>query len=162
MSEQGRPEYTDNQYKAWLDDMAPFLKIGNTLYYAIEKAVILQHKTVIYEKYRLKDWFSEKIDAYQRYPGEIINSIFVRLVLSVDERLKQGLPLTDEEWRNLRFFAEKHRSCQPFFVSRQEVSQVEPDKIGLILDNLERDTIKTSYTDLAEHAKLELEKKQEA
>ncbi|MDP1722426.1 MAG: hypothetical protein Q8L37_04390 [Candidatus Gottesmanbacteria bacterium] len=159
MTEQGRPEYTDDQYKAWLEDMAPFLKIGNTLYYAIEKAMLTQHKTVIYEKYRLKDWFSEKIDAYSRYPGEIINSIFVRLVLSVDERLKQGLPLADEEWRNLRFFAEKHRSCQPFFVSRQEVAQVEPDKISLILDNLEKEVIKSSYGDISEQAKIELERK---
>lgn len=159
MTEHGRPEYTDDQYKSWLDDMAPFLKIGNTLYYAIEKAMLTQHKTVIYEKYRLKDWFSEKIDAYQRYPGEIINSIFVRLVLSVDERLKQGLPLEDEEWRNLRFFAEKHRSCQPFFVSRQEVAQIEPDKISLILDNLEKETIKSSYGDVSEQAKIELERK---
>lgn len=159
MTEQGRPEYTDDQYKAWLEDMSPFLKIGNSLYYAIEKAMIMQHKTVIYERYRLKDWFSEKIDAYQRYPGEIINSIFVRLVLSVDEKLKQGLPPSDEEWRNLRFFAEKHRNCQPFFVSRQEVAQVEPDKISLILDNLEKEAIKSSYGDVSEQAKIELERK---
>lgn len=159
MTEQGRPEYTDDQYRAWLEDMSPFLKIGNSLYYAIEKAMIMQHKTVIYEKYRLKDWFSEKIDAYQRYPGEIINSIFVRLVLSVDEKLKQGLSPCDEEWRNLRFFAEKHRSCQPFFVTRQEVAQVEPDEVGRILDDLENDNDTSRYAKLGELAKLELERK---
>lgn len=159
MTEQGRPEYTDDQYKAWLDDMTPFLKIGNSLYYSIEKAILTQHKTTIYEKYRLNDWFSEKINAYQRYPGEIINSIFVRLVLSVDEKLKQGSSPTDEEWRNLRFFAEKHRSCQPFFVSRQEVAQVEPDKVGRILDSLESEQATAAYEDLSEHAKLELERK---
>lgn len=60
----GRPEHSDEQYRFWLEDMAPFLKIGNTLHYSIEKAMLMRHKTAIYGKYRLKDWFSEKIDAY--------------------------------------------------------------------------------------------------
>jgi hypothetical protein len=155
MTEQGRPKYNDDQYRTWLEDMAPFLKIGNTLYYAIEKAMLTQHKTVIYEKYRLNDWFSEKIEAFQRYPGEVINSIFYRLVLSVDERVKIGQPVTDEEWRNLRFFADKHRSCQPFFITRQEVAQVEPSNIGMTLDALEQ----SDYEKLGIKSAIEIEAK---
>lgn len=67
----GRPEYTDGQYQRWLDEMEPFLKMGYSLYYAIDKAVLIRHKTIIYEKSRLKDWFSEKIEHFQNYPGEI-------------------------------------------------------------------------------------------
>lgn len=148
----GRPEYTNDQYRVWLDEMAPFLKLGNSLYYAIERAMLSGHKTVIYEKYKLHDWFSEKIDAFQRYPGEIINSIFVRLVHVADEKIKQGTSLTDEEWRNLRFFAEKHRSCHPFFSIRQEVTQIKPDNISEILDKLEQ----SNYEDLGQKAKQEL------
>lgn len=160
MTEPGRPEYTDDQYQTWLDDMTPFLKLGNSLYYALEKAMLSKHKTVIYEKYRLKDWFSEKIDAFQRYPGEIVNSIFVRLVLMANDKVKQGLPLSDEEWRNLRFFAEKHRSSQPFFVSRQETKQIEPEEISQLLDDLERENNRTDYAELGERAKQEMDKQQ--
>ncbi|OGG24120.1 hypothetical protein A3A79_02905 [Candidatus Gottesmanbacteria bacterium RIFCSPLOWO2_01_FULL_43_11b] len=160
MTDIGRPEYPDEQYQIWLTEMAPFLKIGNSLYFAIEKALLIKHKSAIYEKYRLKDWFSEKIDAFQRYPGEVVNSIFYRLILSIDEKVKIGQPVTDEEWRNLRFFAEKHRSCQPFFVSRQEVAQVEPDDISQLLDDLERENDKTDYSHLAEQVKRELDNQQ--
>lgn len=148
MNDIGRPEYTDSQYETWLNEMSPFLKIGNSLYFAMDKALLLRHKTAIYEKYRLKDWFSEKIDAYQQFPGEIVNSIFNRLVLIVDEKIKRGELVNNEEWRNLRFFAEKHRSCQPFFVNRQEMTQTNQEDIGTILDNLE----KTDYAELGRKA----------
>lgn len=149
----GRPEYTDEQYSGWLDEMVPFLKVGYSLYYAMDKALLLRHKDSIYRKYKLNDWFCEKIDAYRRYPGEIVNSIFARIIMTIDEKVKQGQLVNDEEWRNLRFFAEKHRSCQSFFVSRQEVAQVEPNEIGKIIDELE----KTNYDELAERAKKALE-----
>ncbi len=154
MNDTGRPEYTDDQYRVWLDEIAPFLKVGYSLYYAMDKALLLRHKDSIYRKYRLNDWFCEKIDAYQRYPGEIVNSIFSRLILTIDEKIKRGELIADEEWRNLRFFAEKHRSCQPFFVTRQEITQTEPDKIGRLLDKLEE----TDYKDFGQKALAELEK----
>lgn len=138
MGDNGRPEYTDEQYRVWLDEMAPFLKVGYSLYCSMDKALLLRHKDSIYRKYRLSDWFCEKIEAFQRYPGEIVNSIFSRLVLTVDDKMKHGIAISDEEWRNLRFFAEKHRSCQSFFVSRQEVIHAEPNKVSKILDDLEQ------------------------
>src|SRR3989344_717007 len=138
MNDTGRPEYTDGQYRVWLDEMTPFLKLGYSLYYAMDKALLLRHKDSIYRKFRLNDWFCEKIEAFQRYPGEIVNSIFSRLVLTVDDKMKHGATVSDEEWRNLRFFAEKHRSCQPFFVTRTETAQVDPDKVSRILDEMEK------------------------
>lgn len=152
MGDNGRPVYTDEQYRVWLDEMTPFLKVGYSLYYAMDKALLLRHKDSIYRKFKLNDWFCEKIEAFQKYPGEIVNSIFSRLVLMVDEKVKRGQQVSDEDWRNLRFFAEKHRSCQPFFVTRQEVAQVEPDKVSRILDTLEH----TDYEDLGKMASLEL------
>lgn len=151
----GREPYSDEQFVKWLEDMSPFLKLGNTLHYAIDKADLTKHKDTIYRKMRLNDWFCEKIEAFQRYPGEIVNSIFTRLIISVDEKVRQGSPITDEDWRNVRFFAEKHRSCQPFFTNRTETAQVEPDKVARILDSLETEA--TDYDDLGEQAKKMLE-----
>ena len=87
----GREPYSDEQYVKWLDDMSPFLKLGNTLYHAIEKADLTKHKDTIYRKFRLNDWFCEKIEAFQRYPGEIVNSIFTRLIIQIDEKVRQDL-----------------------------------------------------------------------
>lgn len=124
----GRPTTTEEQYEKWLEDLRPYLKLGSTLNYAIEKASLSQHRTTLYEKYRLKDWFSDKIDIYRSYLGEIVNDIFGREVLNIEEAQKQGRQVTEEQWRNLRFFAEKHRSGSPFFVSRQEIAQTVPNK----------------------------------
>jgi len=153
----GREPYSDEQYVKWLDDMSPFLKLGNTLYHAIERADLTKHKDTIYRKVRLNDWFCEKIEAFQRYPGEMVNSIFTRLIIQIDEKVRQGSPINDEDWRNLRFFAEKHRSCQPFFATRTETAQVEPDKIARILDSLETET--TNYEELALQAQKAMEAK---
>lgn len=140
MGDTGRPEFTDEQYQEWLEDLRPFLKLGSTLNYAIEKADLSKHRTTLYEKYRLKDWFSDKIDIYRSYLGEIVNDIFGREVLNIEDAQKQGRQVTEEQWRNLRFFAEKHRSSQPFFVSKQELTQFEPDKTQQIIDDLERES----------------------
>ncbi|OGE72135.1 hypothetical protein A3H40_02085 [Candidatus Daviesbacteria bacterium RIFCSPLOWO2_02_FULL_38_15] len=157
MNDNGRPEYTDEQYQIWLDELVPFLKLGNTLYHAMEKAGLLQHKDSIYRKSRLKDWFCEKIEAYKRYPGEIVNSIFVRLIAIIDEKVKQGIPLSDENYRNLRWFAEKHRSCQLFFINKHEITQTpayDPERIKQLLDELEEGN--EMIDDVAEHAALSL------
>lgn len=74
----------------------------------------------------------------------------------MDERVKQGQRLDSEDWRNLRFFAEKHRSCSPFFINRNETAIVKPNKISQVLDNLERENNKINYTLLAEEAQKEL------
>ena len=148
MAENGRPATTDAEYEKYLDDMAPFLKLGETLYHAIEDASLLQHKDVIYVKYRLNDWFSEKIDNYRSYPGKIVNNILTTTMISFKERIAQGLPLTDEDWRNVRFMAEKHRTTQTFFVNRTETAVADPAKVGKILDTMES----TDYGNVGQEA----------
>lgn len=150
----GRPEYTDEQFQAWLNDMAPFLKSGNSLFFAIEKAKLSQHKDSIYRKSRLNDWFCEKIQTYQQYPGEIVNNIFTRLVLTVDKKVRNGSLISNEDWRNIRFFAEKHRSCQPFFLTKTETTQIDPIEIGRVFERLEIN--KTDYTEVAKEAEKSL------
>lgn len=154
MGDTGRPEFTDEQYQEWLEDLKPFLKLGNTLNYAIEKADLSKHKTTIYEKFRLGDWFSEKIDIYRSYLGEITNNIFAREILNIEETQKQGRPITEEQWRNLRFFAEKHKSSQPFFVNKQEITKVESNAFEEVENRLEREVdLQNQRTDNEEVAK---------
>lgn len=154
----GRPSIDDEQFHTWLDEMAPFLKMGNSLYFAMDKALLGKHKDSIYRKFKLNDWFCEKIEAFQKYPGEIVNSIFVRVVMSVDEKIRLGSSVSSDEWRNLRFFAEKHRTCQQFFTTRTETVQTDENKIAQVLDQLERDNQKTDYSLLAQNAKKQLDK----
>ncbi|KKU28808.1 MAG: hypothetical protein UX80_C0010G0018 [Candidatus Amesbacteria bacterium GW2011_GWA2_47_11b] len=155
MGDTGRPEYTDEQFQTWLDDMTPFLKLGNSLYHALDKASLIKHKDSVYRKFRLGDWFCEKIETYRRFPGEIVNSIFVQVIMAVDEKIRQGSQITSDEWRNLRFFAEKHKSCQQFFINRTETTQVEPNKIAEVIERLEIE--KTDYDDVAKEAKKAME-----
>lgn len=137
MAEHGRPEYTDADFEKMLDDMAPFLKMGETLHHAIEDAGLEKQQATIYNKYRLNDWFSVKIDTYRSYPGKLVNNILTKTMIAINERIAQGLPLTDEDWRNVRFMAEKHRTTQAFFVNRTETAVADPAKVGKILDTME-------------------------
>jgi hypothetical protein len=139
MADIGRPKTTDEQFQKFLDDMAPFLKLGESLNHAIEDAGCEKHAFIIYEKYRQNDWFSQKVDAYRSYPGKLVNNILTKQMLNVNERMAQGLPLSEEDWRNVRFMAEKHRTTQTFFVTRTETAQVDPSKVGKILDTMETD-----------------------
>jgi hypothetical protein len=157
MDNNGRPEYPEDQYQKWLDELAPFFKLGETLNSAIDDAGLQKHRTTIYEKVRLGDWFSDKMETLQAIPGKLANNILVKRVMLVDEKIKQGLPITEEEMRDVRFIAEKHRSSQPYFVNRQEVAQSDPFKIEKLLDELE-DNNKAEYNNLAEQARKELER----
>ena len=152
----GRPSYEDSQYRMWLDELSPFLKLGNSLNYAVDHAGLTAHKTTIYEKYNLNDWFSEKVDLFTTTPGDIVNSIFARIIINIDEKVKQGLPITSEEFRNLRFFAEKHRSCKPFFVTRIETDLPDPNRIAKVLDTMES----TDYDKFAKDAEKELSRQE--
>jgi hypothetical protein len=156
----GRPEYPEEQYQKWFDDLAPFFKLGETLNAAIDDAGLQQHRTTLYEKARLSDWFSDKMESLQAIPGKLANNILVKRLMLVDEKIKQGLPVTEEEMRDVRFIAEKHRSSQPYFVNRQEVAQVDPGKIGLILDDLE--ATKTDYGNFSEALSNQIENKHQA
>jgi hypothetical protein len=144
MADTGRPPTTDATFETWLEEMKPFLKAGNSIWYAMEKAGITQHAFVIYEKYRSKDWFSQKIDRWRALPGELVNEIFYTEVNRINEKVKKELPLTREEIDVIKHFSEKHRTAQPFFVSRVETAQVDPNKVGNILDELESGA-KTDY-----------------
>ena len=139
MAENGRPATTDAEFQKYLDDMTPFFKLGETINHAIEDAGLEKHAFVIYEKYKLNDWFSKKIDNYRAYPGKLVNNILTKTMVAINERLAQGLPLTDEDWRNVRFMAEKHRTTQAFFVNRTETAVADPAKVGKILDTMESD-----------------------
>ena len=152
MAENGRPETTDTDYRHWLDCMEPFLKLGHALNAAIEEAALLEHRTTIYEKYKLGDWFSYKVDVYRATPGVIANDILTKTLFEVNTKIKQGLPVTEEEMRNVRFMAEKHRTAQPYFVTRTETAESDPDKVGKILDTMEM----SDYDELGRQAKKQM------
>ncbi|HCC25073.1 MAG TPA: hypothetical protein DEP85_06160 [Holosporales bacterium] len=116
MNEGGRKPYPDSEYKQWLADMAPFLKSGTSLYRAVEKAGLMTNKDSIYRKYRLKDWFCEKVTMFQSYPGELVNNIFIKRIEALHESVILGKPLNKQDVKLLCFAAAKHRSCQQFFV----------------------------------------------
>ncbi len=139
MADIGRPAFTDTDYQNFLDNMAPFLKLGATIYAAIEDAGLTQHKDAIYIKYREKNWFSEKIDVLRAYPGKLTAYILSKELIRINERVAQGLPLTKDDLDTVRFMAEKHRTSQVYFVTRTETAQADPDKVGKILDTMESD-----------------------
>ncbi len=122
MANIGRSEYTDEQYQVWLEDMTPFLQAGHTLSRAIEKAGLTKHRTSLYEKARLNDWFSDKMQVYQSYLGELVNEIFARQIQRIYDYVIRGEPLSRVDCRILCFFAAHQRSCAPFFVQRHEIT----------------------------------------
>lgn len=147
----GRPKFTDEQYNNWLNDMAPYLKMASSIYYACDKSGIINHYYSIMEKYRLNDWFSTKVDAYRREIGEITNNATVRLMRRIEEKSKQEIPLSKEELDFMKWFSEKHRTAQPFFVTRTEQVVKDDKEVGKILDVLEE--TKTNYDDVGREAK---------
>lgn len=134
---QGRPVFTDNQFSRWLEELAPHLKKGNSLYYCCGKSGLDNHYDVILRKYNLGDWFSKKVDAYRSYPGEMVNDAITKLVTAINEKIVQGIACTKDELDMLKFYAEKHRTSQPFFVTRTEQAQSDPSKVGKVLDVVE-------------------------
>lgn len=149
----GQPIVSDEQFMNWLIDMAPYLKQGASVWYAMDKAGLLSHKTVIYKKYRHNDWFAEKVDIYRAYVGELINMVGFKTIQNIFNRMnetdgKVGI-LSSEELQVWKTMAEKHRSAQPFFVTRVETSQADDSKLGKIIETLE----KTDYDDVAKQAR---------
>lgn len=151
MDETGRPEYPEEQYYTWFDELAPFFKLGETLNSAVEDAGLQKHRSTLYNKARQNDWFLDRMEALQAIPGKLANNILVKRVMLVDEKIKQGLPVSEEEMKDVRFVAEKHRSSQAYFTNRQEVAQVDPFKIERLLDSLEIEN-GGSIDDVAEQA----------
>jgi hypothetical protein len=152
----GRPVIAEEQYHRWLDDMAPFLKQGASLNYAMEKSGIMTHEWSIREKYRANDWFSRKVDSYRSYVGELVNMVGYMTIENIKNRMiasdgKVGIQ-NSEELQVWKTMAEKHRSSQPFFVTRVETSEADDSKIGKILDSMET----TDYDDVASKAERQI------
>lgn len=147
MENNGRPAYDDNQYRSWLEEMRSFLVKGCSLYYAIDKSGLKRHQSTIYEKYRLNDWFSQEVDTLRSKVGETVNEILARQVYRINDRQKTNeTDLSKDDADLIKFMAEKHRTAQPFFANRNETA--EAPSVGKILDELERNTVKTDYNKL--------------
>lgn len=157
--EPGRPTYTDEQYAIWLENMRPYLAKGSSLYYAIQQCALLQFQTTIYEKYRAKDWFSQKIDDIRSTVGDVINNFHITEALRIADKAKQGQQILKEEYDEMRFVAEKHRLAQPFFVSRQEQKEAKDDEMGKVLDP---QPVSIEYKVPEKEPEHETEKKEEA
>lgn len=107
-------------YQSWLQEMEPFLKCGFSLHQAIRKAGLSKYKDSIYRNYRLKGEFCEKIPCFQRCPGEIVQSIFARIIRKAYSKTIRKESLTSQEVRILCWFSTHHRSAAPFFVNYRE------------------------------------------
>lgn len=139
MAENGRPPYDDDWYRAKLEQMRPLLELGHTIGYCAYQSGNWEHKTAFYEKYKLGDWFSEKIDLYRSLPGELINNTVIRLSTLINDKIIKQLPLDRNDIEIIKLAAEKHRSAQPFFVTKVETSESNPDEVGKILDKIEKE-----------------------
>lgn len=137
MNDTGRPEYTEEQYQKWFDELAPFFKLGETLNAAIDDAGLQQQRSTLYKKSKQNDWFLDKMQSLQAIPGKLANNILVKRLMLVDEKIKQGLSVSEEEMKDVRFIAERHRSSQPYFVNRSEVIQPPQKSIQEAIDELE-------------------------
>lgn len=149
MADTGRPTTSDEQFQLWLDAMKPFLENSNSLYYAICQSGLLQHQTTIYEKYRIKDWFSQKVDRWRETPGEMVNDTLVSLIRNINEKAKRKELITPEDIKILTFYAEKARVSQPFFVNRTETAEAKP--LADVLGELDNDA-DTGQDDVATEA----------
>ena len=156
MAENGRPAYDDDWYRARLDEMRPILCRGNSIRYAAEKVGIGMHKNVLYRKYAEPGWFRDKVDEYRATPGESVNDILIGLVEQIGDKARLKQPIDKNDLDVLKLVAEKHRSAQPFFVSRTETAEANPDEVGKILDKIESD-----YSKVGTEAKKEQEAKKE-
>jgi len=137
----GRPKVTKEQLQTWLDEIRPFLVGGCTLRGSLDRAGLLKHKDTVYENYKLGGWFSDKIDEYQAILGEHVNESFHDLVALIKTKIKQEKILSRDEIRILEFVAEKHRTSQPFFVSRVETAKAKEEDFGKVV---ERPTIEVN------------------
>lgn len=151
---QGRPAYADEQYLRWLDMMRTWLEMSSSLYHAACSAGLESHYNVIRRKYALGDWFSVKVDALRAKPGELGNEAEVRSIRQILDRVKREEPLNRQEVDLLKHFNEKHRSAQPFFVTRVEAAPSDPKDVGKVLDILEGEV--SNYEQLGSEAQKQI------
>jgi len=145
----GRPEYSDGQYQEWLKDLKPHLELACSLYRACIKAGLEYHYKAISRKYNLNDWFCQKVNAYRASFGEDINEALAKETERILEKAKRQDVLTREEIDILKHMSEKHRTAQPFFVTRFETAEAKDEDIGKILDTIEA----SDYENVGQQAK---------
>ena len=147
----GAPTITDAQFAKWLDEMSPFLVQGCSLYYAMDKTGLYKHGTAIYEKYRLGDWFAQKINILRATVGELTNLIGYQVLKHLHTKNIEtagAYEMKPHEVAVWKTTAEKHRAAQPFYVSRVENVDVDDTKLGKIIETLDN----TNYDDMAREA----------
>lgn len=135
----GRPEIADEQYWKWLDEMRPYLRQGQSLWFAMEKCNLLTHKDAIYAKYRSDVQFSEKIDKLQATVVELNNAVIFKTIEAVHDRIIEmsgKAPIDPQEAKIIALVAEKHRSSQPFYVSRTETAPADEKNFGKVINEV--------------------------
>lgn len=154
----GAPVVADEQFQKWINAMHEWLRRGCTLWYAMDKADLLVHKTVIYKKYKSNDpndvWFAEKIDKLRSTLGEMTNDLVFRVIENAKNRMIESptAQMTDNEVKITKLVAERHRTAQPFFVNRTETAEADDSKVGKILDDLGE----TDYDELGSAAQKQM------
>lgn len=132
----GPPSFSDQQFVIWLEDMRPFLRQGMSLNYSIDKAGLTNHRTAIYDKARLKDWFNEQISRLQATITDLNNSAIFKIVDRVHARLAENSSagIDPQEAKIMALVAEKHRTSQPFWVTRNETADAKDEDFGKIIE----------------------------
>lgn len=151
----GAPIISEEQYRIWLDDMRPYLRQGSSLNYAIEKADLTKYLNRIYEKYRVGDWFSQRVDTLRSTVGELINNIGFKVIENLHNRMVETdgkTVIADHEAKMWKTMAEKHRTAQSFFVNRTETADADDSKLGKIIESLD----KSDYDELAGEAQKQI------
>ena len=133
----GDVKIAEEQYAKWLDDMREYLRRGMSLWYAMDKAGLLQHKDSIYKKYRAKDWFAEKINALRATLGDYLNDVVFRTVEAVRNRMVETdgkTQMSTEEVNIIKLAAERSRAAQPYFANRIEEAETDEAEVGKVLE----------------------------
>jgi len=130
----GKPAFKPEQYEIWLDELRPHLVLGCTLRRAIELSGLMKHKNVLYGYYRDNEEFRDKIDGFRATPGEKVNEALATLVVDITDKIKRKEVISSDDIKILHQFSEKHRTSQPFFVSRTETAEADPDQFGKVVD----------------------------
>lgn len=144
----GRPEVSDLQYEMWVTAMSPWLRQGSSIRRALTMAGLTQHKDSVYKKYQESGWFADRIDELRSQFGEMVNETIHKIIEGITEKVKQDRPVTDTDLKALGL-GMKHRTAQPFFVTRVENAEADESKLGKVIDTLES----TDYDDVAKQAK---------
>lgn len=135
VSKTGRPTIDDHQYALWLEDLRPYLQAGYSIRRAIDKAQLSNHRTSLYEKIRVNDWFSDKITGYQALMGDLINESVFTIIQNIHTKIMQdgeNYRLTSSDIQIFKLVALHHRSATPFFIQNHKTIKVVDQKARLI------------------------------